>query len=134
VTFAVSGEPVARLLALSLGGRVVEVADADRAAYHAAACIAANHVVALLGQVERVAASAGLDLEAFLPLTRAAVDDVAALGPRQALTGPAMRGDWDTLSRHLDALPARERAGYQAGAALATQLAESAAPIVPAAV
>jgi predicted short-subunit dehydrogenase-like oxidoreductase (DUF2520 family) len=134
VTFAVSGEPVARLLALSLGGRVVEVADADRAAYHAAACIAANHVVALLGQVERVAASAGLDLEAFLPLTRAAVDDVAALGPRQALTGPAVRGDWDTLSRHLDALPARERAGYQAGAALATQLAESAAPIVPAAV
>ena len=131
VTFAVSGEPVARLLALSLGGRVVEVADADRAAYHAAACIAANHVVALLGQVERVAASAGLDLEAFLPLTRAAVDDVAALGPRRALTGPAVRGDWDTLSRHLDALPARERAGYQAGAALATQLAESAAPVVP---
>ena len=114
VTFAVSGDPVARLLALSLDGRVVEVADADRAAYHAAACIAANHVVALLGQVERVAASAGLDLEAFLPLTRAALDDVAALGPRRALTGPAVRGDWDTLSRHLDALPARERAGYQA--------------------
>jgi len=134
VTFAVSGEPVARSLALSLGGRVVEVADADRATYHAAACIAANHVVALLGQVERVAAEAGLDLEAFLPLTRAAVDDVAALGPQRALTGPAVRGDWDTLSRHLDALPARERPGYQAGAALATQLAESAAPTVPAAV
>jgi predicted short-subunit dehydrogenase-like oxidoreductase (DUF2520 family) len=138
VTFAVSGEPVARRMALALGGRVVEVADADRAAYHAAACIAANHVVALLGQVERVAAAAGLDLEAFLPLTRAAVDDVAALGPRQALTGPAMRGDWDTLSRHLDALPARERAGYQAGAALATQLAQSVTPsttpTVPAAV
>jgi predicted short-subunit dehydrogenase-like oxidoreductase (DUF2520 family) len=134
VTFAVSGEPVARRIALALGGRVVEVADADRAAYHAAACIAANHVVALLGQVERVAAAAGLDLEAFLPLTRAAVDDVAALGPRQALTGPAVRGDWDTLSRHLDALPARERAGYQAGAALAMQLAQSATPTEPAAV
>ncbi len=133
VTFAVSGEPVARQIALALGGRVVEVDDADRATYHAAACIAANHVVALLGQVERVAAAAGLDLEAFLPLTRAAVDDVAALGPRRALTGPAMRGDWDTLSRHLDALPARERAGYQAGAALATQLATS-DPTVPLAV
>jgi predicted short-subunit dehydrogenase-like oxidoreductase (DUF2520 family) len=131
VTFAVSGEPVARLLALSLGGRVVEVAEADRAAYHAAACIAANHVVALLGQVERVAAAAGLDLAAFLPLTRAALDDVAALGPRRALTGPAVRGDWDTLSRHLDALPARERTGYQAGAALAMQLAESPTPLVP---
>ena len=136
VTFAVSGDPLGRQIALALGGRVVEVDDADRATYHAAACIAANHVVALLGQVERVAAAAGLDLEAFLPLTRAAVDDVAALGPRRALTGPAMRGDWDTLSRHLDALPARERAGYQAGAALATQLATThlEIPVVPAAV
>ena len=128
VTFAVAGDPLARLMVESLGGRMVEVADADRAAYHAAACIAANHVVALLGQVERVAASVGLDVEAFLPLTRAAVDDVAALGPRRALTGPAVRGDWATLSRHLDALPANERAGYQAGAALATQLAHSADP------
>jgi predicted short-subunit dehydrogenase-like oxidoreductase (DUF2520 family) len=125
VTFAVAGDPVAALMAESLGGRLVEVADADRAAYHAAACIAANHVVALLGQVERVAASVGLDVDAFLPLTRAAVDDVAALGPRRALTGPAVRGDWATLSRHLDALPASERAGYQAGAALATQLADA---------
>ena len=136
----------AREIVECLGGRAVEVADGDRAAYHAAACIAANHVVALLGQVERVAAAVGLDLESFLPLTRAAVDDVAALGARAALTGPARRGDWATLSRHLDALPEGERAGYQAGAALATRLAESdaapapadrphpAAPAVPAAV
>ncbi len=125
VTFAVAGDPVAGEMVEALGGRVVAVADGDRVAYHAAACIAANHVVALLGQVERVAASVGLDLDAFLPLTRAALDDVADLGPREALTGPAVRGDWATLSRHLDALPASERAGYQAGAALATQLAAS---------
>ncbi len=137
VTFAVAESPVAslsvvRLMVESLGGRAVEVADADRAAYHAAACIAANHVVALLGQVERVAASVGLDVAAFLPLTRAAVDDVAALGPKDALTGPAVRGDWATLSRHLDALPASERPGYQAGAALATQLAHSGLEVDPA--
>ena len=126
VTFAVAGDPLARELVAALGGRIVEVADDDRAAYHAAACIAANHVVALLGQVERVAASVGLDLESFLPLTRAAVDDVAALGTRAALTGPARRGDWATLSRHLDALGEDERAAYQAGAALATRLARGA--------
>jgi predicted short-subunit dehydrogenase-like oxidoreductase (DUF2520 family) len=136
VTFAVAGAPVARAIVACLGGRAVEVADGDRAAYHAAACIAANHVVALLGQVERVAAGVGLDLESFLPLTRAAVDDVAALGTRAALTGPARRGDWATLSRHLDALPEGERPGYQAGAALATRLAapDVAVPAVPAAV
>ncbi|HEY3844200.1 MAG TPA: DUF2520 domain-containing protein [Acidimicrobiales bacterium] len=133
VAFAVAGDPLARTIVEALEGRVVDVADADRAAYHAAACIAANHVVALLGQVERIAASVGLDMEAFLPLTRAAVEDVAALGARQALTGPAVRGDWATLSRHLDALPSEERAGYQAGAALAMRLAESTATI-PAAV
>lgn len=123
VTFAVAGDPVARLLAESLDGHVVEVDDEDRAAYHAAACIAANHVVALLGQVERVAADAGLPLDAFLGLTRAAVDDVARLGPRGALTGPASRGDWLTLARHRDALAADERPGYNAGVALAMRLA-----------
>ncbi|HEY1829442.1 MAG TPA: DUF2520 domain-containing protein [Acidimicrobiales bacterium] len=128
VTFAVAGDPIAAELAHCLGGRLVSVADDDRAAYHAAACMAANHVVALLGQVERVAATVGLDLEAFLPLAKAAVDDVAALGPKDALTGPARRGDWATLSRHLDALPEDERPGYQAGAALATKLAQLAQP------
>ena len=123
VTFAVAGDPVAGHLAEALGGRAVEVADADRAAYHAAATIAANHVVALLGQVERVAATAGLDLEAFLGLTRAAVDDVARLGPRRALTGPAARGDWATLARHRDALARVERPAYNAGVGLARRLA-----------
>jgi predicted short-subunit dehydrogenase-like oxidoreductase (DUF2520 family) len=130
VTFAVAGAPAAHAMVEALGGRLVEVADEDRAAYHAAACIAANHVVALLGQVERVAASVGLDLESFLPLTRAAVDDVDALGTATALTGPARRGDWATLSRHLDALPESERPGYQAGAALATRLAGASVPVV----
>ena len=129
VTFAVAGTSAVDDMAHSLGGRTVEVADADRAAYHAAACIAANHVVALLGQVERVAASVGLSLESFLPLTRAALDDVDRLGPGAALTGPARRGDWATLSRHLDALAAEERPGYQAGAALATKLAGAAVPV-----
>ena len=90
-TFAVNGDPLAGRMAAALGGRIVEVDDARRVAYHAAACIAANHVVALLGQVERVAASVGLGLDTFLGLTRAAVDDVARLGPRAALTGPASR-------------------------------------------
>jgi predicted short-subunit dehydrogenase-like oxidoreductase (DUF2520 family) len=123
VSFAVAGDPVAQQMAGDLGGTVFEVADGDRPAYHAAACIAANHVVALLGQVERVAASVGLPLEAFMGLTRAAVDDAARLGPHHALTGPASRGDWSTLARHRDALDPSERSGYNAGVALAARLA-----------
>jgi len=124
ISFAVSGDPVVAEMAASLGGRVFTVDDSRRAAYHAAACIAANHVVALLGQLERVARLAGLDLEAFLGLARAAVDDVAELGPAAALTGPAARGDWATLERHRQALPPEERPAYDAGIGLALRLAD----------
>ena len=138
VTFAVAGDPIARQLALDLGGRPVEVDDERRTAYHAAAAIAANHLVALLGQVERVAAAAGLPLDAFAGLVRAATDDAFSLGPRAALTGPASRGDWVTIERHrsaLSALPAprTEVAAYDALVGLARRLrldtAEDAGPL-----
>jgi predicted short-subunit dehydrogenase-like oxidoreductase (DUF2520 family) len=127
ITFAVAGDPAARSVAEALGGNVVEVDDRDRAAYHAAAVIAANHLVALMGQVERVAASAGLPLDAFAGLMRAASEDAIALGPRAALTGPAARGDWETVERHRAAIagmPAHrtELAGYDAMVALARRL------------
>ncbi len=104
ITFAVAGDPAARSLAEGLGGRIVEVEDGSRAAYHAAASIAANHVVALLGQVERVAATAGLPLDTFNDLVAAAVADAMTLGPKEALTGPAARGDWETVERHRSVL------------------------------
>ena len=51
-----------------------------RPQYHAAATIASNHLVALLGQAVRVADAAGVPPEALLPLVRATVDNVDALG------------------------------------------------------
>ena len=86
-------------------------------------------VVALLGQVERIAATAGLPLGAFVDLARAAVDDVAMLGPASALTGPAARGDWATLDRHLASIDPSEHAGYSAGVGLALEL--STASVLP---
>jgi pantoate--beta-alanine ligase len=123
ITFAVAGDPVAGELAALLDGSVVVVDDEHRAAYHAAASIASNHLVALMGQVERVAAAAGLDLDAFVGLARAALTDVAELGPASALTGPAARGDEATLDRHRQTLDAAEIPAYEAGVALARRLA-----------
>jgi predicted short-subunit dehydrogenase-like oxidoreductase (DUF2520 family) len=132
VTFAVAGDPFAASMARALGGTPVALPDEARAAYHAAAAIAANHVVALLGQVERVASAAGLPLEAFLPLARAAVEDAGRLGPARALTGPVARGDWQTVARHVSAVPAEERSGYLAGVELARALGPGADLVVPA--
>jgi len=110
----------------ALGGQWFTVADDDRAAYHAAACIASNHLVALLGQAERVGAAAGVPREAFLGLVRATVDNVAALGPDRALTGPAARGDIETLDRHRAALDPSELPAYDAMVDLARRLVEGA--------
>jgi predicted short-subunit dehydrogenase-like oxidoreductase (DUF2520 family) len=128
VTFAVAGDPVTRSLVESLGGHAVEVDDDRRGAYHAAATVAANHLVALLGQVERLAALAGLPLDAFAGLVSAAADDAFALGPAPALTGPAARGDWRTLERHrgvIAELASRrsDLAAYDAMVGLARRLA-----------
>jgi predicted short-subunit dehydrogenase-like oxidoreductase (DUF2520 family) len=121
--FAVAGDQLATDLALALNGQPIVVPEELRATYHAAACIAANHLVGLLGQVQRVAETVGLPLEAFLPLARGALDDVAMLGPATALTGPASRGDLATIEGHRAVLEPAELAGYEAGVALAERLA-----------
>jgi predicted short-subunit dehydrogenase-like oxidoreductase (DUF2520 family) len=112
--FAVAGDPIVDEIVSALDGHAVEVDDAHRAVYHAAAVIASNHLVALLGQVERVAATAGVPLEAYLDLVRGTVENVAELGPRAALTGPVARGDGATIARHLAALAPEERPAYEA--------------------
>ncbi len=125
IWFATSGDPVAGELVAALGGRVLQVAEEARPAYHAAAVVAANHVVALMGQVERIAAAAGIDFEPFVSLAGFALDDVKMLGPAQALTGPAARGDYSTIETHLATITREEREGYEAGVRLARMLAAS---------
>ncbi|MET0727231.1 MAG: DUF2520 domain-containing protein [Acidimicrobiales bacterium] len=121
---AAEGDPLVEDVVDELHGRVVRVAEVDWARYHAAAVIAANHLVALMGQVERVAGSVGAPLDAYLDLARGSLDDVAVLGPAGALTGPVRRGDTATVQRHLDALPEGERATYRALAEEAARLCQ----------
>lgn len=121
--FAVAGDPLARDVVGALGGRSFAVADADRAAYHAAAVIASNHLVALLGQVERLAEGVGVPMEAYLDLAADTLANVVELGAADALTGPAARGDEATIRRHLRALPADERRAYRGMVDAARRLA-----------
>ena len=85
-------EAFARHLADRLGMLPTTVADEDRAAYHAAASMAANFLVTLEGAAERLAATAGVDRALLAPLVRAAADNWARRGAAAALTGPIARG------------------------------------------
>ena len=120
--FAISGDPLVQRAAADLGGRWFEVTDENRSAYHAAAAVASNHLVALMGQVDRIAGGIGVPGEAYLHLAAGALQNVAEVGPAAALTGPAARGDWDTVARHLAALDPSERPAYLAMAAAARRL------------
>lgn len=98
---------VAQALAGVLGMSPLRIADADRAAYHAAASIASNFLVTLEAFAEELAATVGLDRAALGPLVRATVDNWQTLGAQRALTGPIARGDDDTVSRQRAAVAER---------------------------
>ncbi len=119
---AVAGPPIVTELARELGMHPFTIADDHRSMYHAAAVVASNHVVALLGQVERLADAAGVPFAAFEPLTRSAVAHSFEVGPAAALTGPVARGDVSTVMGHLDAIPDDERRAYRALADAAHRL------------
>jgi predicted short-subunit dehydrogenase-like oxidoreductase (DUF2520 family) len=98
---------VADELARALGLNPFEVADQDRVAYHAAASIASNFLITLEAAAESLAATAGVDREVLVPLVRATVENWAALGAEDALTGPVARGDTRTVERQRAAVAER---------------------------
>ena len=95
-------------MAEAIGGVPVRLAAGSKAAYHAAAVLAAGGVVALLDTIREVAAVVGLDeagaLAIYLPLLEQTVANALGLGIAAALTGPATRGDAGTVTAHLAAL------------------------------
>ncbi len=120
--FAVAGDPIASELVTFLGGVALQVPEADRALYHAAASIAANHLVALCAQVETIARELELPPAAFWELMATTFQNVRTQGAAASVTGPAARGDWETIRSHLAVLDPDERAGYRALAQAAAHL------------
>jgi predicted short-subunit dehydrogenase-like oxidoreductase (DUF2520 family) len=130
IWWAVEGDDLARRVVADLGGRSLPATADTRAAYHAAACIAANHTVVLAAQLERVAAMAGLPAEPFYDRAEVAVGTARGQGAGAALTGPAARGDWSTIDRHLDALGPGEHDLYLALVTAAASLAGRGTPVL----
>ncbi len=98
-----------RALALKVveaaGGRAFVVDESSRALYHAALCHAANHLVTLISGGASMLRAAGVERpsDVLKPLVQAALEN-ALKGGMQALSGPLLRGDAQTIENHLVAL------------------------------
>lgn len=114
VAWTVEGDPEAVAYALDLMGEVgvepVEIDSSKKTLYHASAVTTANLLVALMDAAFQMAEAAGMSREEaralMLPLARSCVDNLERQDTGRALSGPAARGDQDTIERHLQALEA----------------------------
>lgn len=112
VAFAIEGDAkavrVAKRIVGDLGGYPYPIRKKDKAAYHAWGAFTSPLVTALLAASEKVAKLAGVSRkEARLravPILLQTLANYASFGAPGAFSGPVIRGDVDTIKRHLKAL------------------------------
>jgi predicted short-subunit dehydrogenase-like oxidoreductase (DUF2520 family) len=105
-----------RRLAGHLGARTLEIPPGRKPAYHAAAVISSNFPVVLASVAGHLLHDIGIpDASAYQAvdsLMSAAIANMKQSMPDDALTGPVVRGDAETVGKHLRALdgvePTRE--------------------------
>jgi predicted short-subunit dehydrogenase-like oxidoreductase (DUF2520 family) len=100
----------ARALMAKVGVEPVEIASQQKPLYHASAVTAANLLVALMDAAFEMAEQSGMSRAQaramLLPLARSCVDNLERQPTHQALSGPAARGDQETIAAHIEALEA----------------------------
>jgi predicted short-subunit dehydrogenase-like oxidoreductase (DUF2520 family) len=112
VPFAIEGDPVAvktaRRIVRDLRGEPFAIRKKEKNAYHALGTFASPLLTALLATTERVAGLAGMTHAAarrrILPILLQTVQNYGRLGAAQGFSGPIVRGDVETVRRHLDVL------------------------------
>ncbi len=126
IAFAVSGDgwlgPFLEDLAHGLGGRPVNIPDADRPLYHASAILGCGYLAALLQVAVDCWRAIGFSeeeaLAALAPLAATTLENIRQRGIAASVTGPAVRGDVGTMALHLEALTGQVPGGTDVYGAL----------------
>lgn len=91
-----------------LGGRAIVISEADKPLYHAACSLASNAFISLEVAAAELLAALGIGenraAALLAPLVQGTLQNVKKMGLKRALTGPIVRGDIDTVRKHLEAL------------------------------
>lgn len=95
-------------LAKSISNEVKKITSEERKALHIAAVFASNFTNHMLTLSQQVMKQNSLDFEWLKPLIIETINKSLSIGPEEAQTGPAMRGDLEILDKHLDFLQEQE--------------------------
>ena len=95
-------------LGKSISKKVFEVGSKDRLAIHVSAVFACNFSNTMFGIAQDILKIQGFGFDLLKPLIAETINKSLELGPKQAQTGPAARGDLETLDRHMDFLNGSE--------------------------
>lgn len=114
VPFAMEGDRtavrLARRIVRDLGGDPFLIEKKNKPAYHAWGAFASPLLIATLATAEQVAHLAGIRGKAartkMLPIVQRTIQNYAAKGSASAFSGPIIRGDADTVRKHLKVLAA----------------------------
>jgi len=91
-------------LAGLLSETIRECDSEERMKLHLAAVFANNFSMHMVYLASRILEAEGGDLSPLLPLLRESLAKIESMGPGPAMTGPAIRNDRQTMSRHLELL------------------------------
>jgi len=95
-----------------------EILSNQKAQYHSAAVIVSNYLVAVidfgLNQFTQIGIDKATAMKALWPLISGTVSNIATLGTEKSLTGPIVRGDSETIEKHLTVLDEQSKALYKA--------------------
>ena len=112
VAFAIEGDEdavrVARQIATDLGGQPFEIERRSKVLYHAFGAFASPLVIALMSAMEQVAEAAGIPRdkakEMMRPLLAETLNNYLRADAASAFSGPLVRGDVQTVRKHLSHL------------------------------
>jgi predicted short-subunit dehydrogenase-like oxidoreductase (DUF2520 family) len=97
-------EKVLQSLAKSISKKVFKITSKDRIALHVAAVFAANFTNHMLLIAQEIMKENKLSYDWLKPLIAEMINKSLTIGPENAQTGPARRGDLETLDKHMQFL------------------------------
>ena len=105
---SIETEDVIRSLANKLTQRVIRLSSADRKYLHLAAVWACNFTNYCYTVASDILGEHGIPFDVMLPLINETTEKIQKISPKEAQTGPAVRGDRNVMSKQLELMNGKE--------------------------